>query len=140
MRSVPRPCVSHPSAELVQYRQAGTRCDELKDLGGWKSHVMVDRYAKFGTERCGGEDRARMRQNVIDLSRFCHSPKAQGASARNGRRRQRAENGLTWHKTGHTRGTHRESNRSHRGDARRHSCAYVTRLACADNRLQRVMA
>jgi len=21
-----------------------------KDLGGWKSRVMVDRYAKFGTE------------------------------------------------------------------------------------------
>lgn len=26
------------------------RCDELKELGGWKSRVMVDRYAKFGTE------------------------------------------------------------------------------------------
>lgn len=32
------------------HRQAGTSCDELKDLGGWKSRVMVDRYAKFGTE------------------------------------------------------------------------------------------
>ena len=31
-------------------RQAGTTCDELKDLGGWKSRVMVDRYAKFATE------------------------------------------------------------------------------------------
>ena len=31
-------------------RQAGTSCDELKDLGGWKSRVMVDRYAKFATE------------------------------------------------------------------------------------------
>lgn len=31
-------------------RQAGTSTDELKDLGGWKSRVMVDRYAKFGTE------------------------------------------------------------------------------------------
>jgi hypothetical protein len=30
--------------------QAGTSTDELKDLGGWKSRVMVDRYAKFGTE------------------------------------------------------------------------------------------
>ena len=28
----------------------GTSCDELKDLGGWKSRVMVDRYAKFATE------------------------------------------------------------------------------------------
>ena len=29
------------------HRQAGTSCDELKDLGGWKSRIMVDRYAKF---------------------------------------------------------------------------------------------
>jgi hypothetical protein len=36
----------HPS----WHRQAGTSCDELKDLGGWKSRVMVDRYAKFATE------------------------------------------------------------------------------------------
>jgi integrase len=27
------------------HRQAGTSCDEFKDLGGWKSRVMVDRYA-----------------------------------------------------------------------------------------------
>lgn len=32
------------------HRQAGTSCDELKDLGGWKSRSMVDRYAKFATE------------------------------------------------------------------------------------------
>lgn len=32
------------------HRQAGTTCDELKDLGGWKSRVMVDRYAKFAVE------------------------------------------------------------------------------------------
>ena len=32
------------------YRQAGTSTDELKDLGGWKSRVIVDRYAKFATE------------------------------------------------------------------------------------------
>ncbi|MEB0134774.1 site-specific integrase [Actimicrobium sp. CCC2.4] len=31
------------------HRQAGTSCDELKDLGGWKSRVMVDRYAKYAT-------------------------------------------------------------------------------------------
>ncbi len=31
-------------------RQAGTSCDEVKDLGGWKSRVMVDRYAKLATE------------------------------------------------------------------------------------------
>lgn len=33
-----------------QHRQAGTSCDELKDLGGWKSRQMVDRYAKYATE------------------------------------------------------------------------------------------
>lgn len=32
------------------HRQAGTSCDELKDLGGWKSRIMIDRYAKFATE------------------------------------------------------------------------------------------
>lgn len=32
------------------HRQAGTSCDELKDLGGWKSRSMVDRYAKFATD------------------------------------------------------------------------------------------
>lgn len=32
------------------HRQAGTSCDELKDLGGWKSREMVDRYAKFATD------------------------------------------------------------------------------------------
>jgi len=31
-------------------RQSGTSCDDLKDLGGWKSRVMVDRYAKYATE------------------------------------------------------------------------------------------
>jgi integrase len=33
-----------------RHRQAGTSCDELKDLGGWKSRQIVDRYAKFATE------------------------------------------------------------------------------------------
>jgi integrase len=32
------------------HRQAGTSCDKPKDLGGWKSRQMVDRYAKFATE------------------------------------------------------------------------------------------
>lgn len=31
------------------HRQAGTSCDELKELGGWKSREMVDRYAKYAT-------------------------------------------------------------------------------------------
>lgn len=32
------------------HRQAGTSCDELKELGGWKSRQMVDRYPKYATE------------------------------------------------------------------------------------------
>ena len=32
------------------HRQSGTSTDELKDLGGCKSRVTVDRYAKFATE------------------------------------------------------------------------------------------
>lgn len=32
------------------HRQAGTSRDELKELGGWKSRQMVDRYAKYATE------------------------------------------------------------------------------------------
>jgi integrase len=31
------------------HRQAGTSCDELKDLGRCKTRSMVDRYAKFAT-------------------------------------------------------------------------------------------
>lgn len=31
------------------HRQAGTSCDELKELGGWKLREMVDRYAKYAT-------------------------------------------------------------------------------------------
>ena len=58
-------------------RQAGTSCDELKDLGGWKSRVMVDRYAKFATEhlsvaasRIERDRRKTKLSNVIRLSRF----------------------------------------------------------------------
>lgn len=66
------------------HRQAGTSCDELKDLGGWKSRVMVDRYAKFATEHLSvaaariehGRD-----ENVIDLAHCCHVPKRQRASS-----------------------------------------------------------
>ena len=65
------------------HRQAGTSCDELKDLGGWKSRVMVDRYAKFATEHLTAAaariERGRDR-NVINLSRFCHVQKKQRAS------------------------------------------------------------
>ena len=45
------------------HRQAGTSCDELKDLGGWKSRVMVDRYAKFATENLS-QAAARIERNV----------------------------------------------------------------------------
>ena len=65
------------------HRQAGTSCDELKDLGGWKSRTMVDRYAKFATEnlRVAAARIERKRGgNVIELSRFGHVQKRQGAS------------------------------------------------------------
>ena len=57
------------------HRQAGTSCDELKDLGGWKSRNMVDRYAKFATENMAfAASRIESTRNskVIPLSRFCH--------------------------------------------------------------------
>jgi hypothetical protein len=40
------------------HRQAGTSCDELKELGRWKTRTIVDRYAKFTTEHL------RQRQSV----------------------------------------------------------------------------
>jgi integrase len=57
------------------HRQSGTSCDELKELGGWKTRSMVDRYAKFATEHLA---KAANRidhysvDNVVELSRFCH--------------------------------------------------------------------
>lgn len=60
------------------HRQVGTSCDELKDLGGWKSRVMVDRYAKFGTEhlaRAAARIEHGRDENVIELTRFCHARK-----------------------------------------------------------------
>ena len=59
------------------HRQAGTSCDELKDLGGWKSRTMVDRYAKFATENllsaASRIERGGNGQNVLELSRFRHA-------------------------------------------------------------------
>jgi integrase len=56
------------------HRQAGTSTDELKDLGGWKSRVMVDRYAKFGTEHLAAAasriESGRPRGNVVNLSSY----------------------------------------------------------------------
>ncbi|SDY85180.1 Phage integrase family protein [Nitrosomonas sp. Nm33] len=57
------------------HRQAGTSCDELKDLGGWKSRNMVDRYAKFATENlafAASRIESTRESKVIPLSRFCH--------------------------------------------------------------------
>ena len=66
--------------------QAGTSTDELKDLGGSKSRVMVDGYAKFATENLSGAA-ARIEsvvagENVIDAaSRFPHGADLKNASA-----------------------------------------------------------
>ncbi|SDW33772.1 Phage integrase family protein [Nitrosomonas communis] len=57
------------------HRQAGTSCDELKDLGGWKSRNMVDRYAKFATENmafAASRIESTRDSKVIPLSHFCH--------------------------------------------------------------------
>ena len=61
------------------HRQSGTSVDELKELGGWKSRSMVDRYAKFATEHLAA---AAMRiengrkGNVVALPpRFPHAGK-----------------------------------------------------------------
>jgi integrase len=67
------------------HRQAGTSCDELKSLGGWKSREMVDRYAKYATEHLavaaarissvpGGE-------NVIAFPTFSPRPETTKAHA-----------------------------------------------------------
>jgi integrase len=57
------------------HRQAGTSCDELKELGGWKSRSMVDHYAKYATGHlAAAASRIESGQggNVVQLSRFCH--------------------------------------------------------------------
>lgn len=66
------------------HRQAGTSCDELKELGGWKSRVMVDRYAKFGTEHLAAAASritvSRREQNVVYVSRSGHGEKTKKRS------------------------------------------------------------
>lgn len=65
------------------HRQARTSTDELKDLGQWKSRVMVDRYAKFATEHPalaatridGGQG-----GNVVKFSTFSQRSKMRPAS------------------------------------------------------------
>ena len=62
------------------HRQAGTSTDELKELGGWKSRAMVDRYAKFATDHLGAAAariESKRARNVTVSSRFGHGrPKA----------------------------------------------------------------
>lgn len=60
------------------HRQAGSSCDELKELGGWKTRSMVDRYAKFATDHlreAASRIESAPRENVVELSRFCHGAK-----------------------------------------------------------------
>ena len=56
------------------HRQSGTSTDELKDLGGWKSRVMVDRYAKFATEHLAVAaariESGLLGKNVVNVLRF----------------------------------------------------------------------
>ena len=58
------------------HRQAVISCDELKDLGGWKTRCRLDQYAKFATENLA-HAAARIENahcaNVIELSRFSHA-------------------------------------------------------------------
>jgi integrase len=66
------------------HRQAGTSCDELKDLDGWKSRVMVDRYAKYATEHLAvAASRIENGRggNVIQLCTFSPHRTEQRASA-----------------------------------------------------------
>ena len=72
------------SPSRTGHRQAGTSCDELKELGGWKSRVMVDRYAKFGTEHLSAAasriEAGRRDTNVVYLSRSSHGGKTKKRS------------------------------------------------------------
>ncbi len=64
------------------HRQAGTSCDELKDLDGWKSRVMMDRYAKYATEHLAVAANRIQRlwdENVVNLVTFSSRPKEKRA-------------------------------------------------------------
>jgi len=56
------------------HRQSGTSTNEIKDLGGWNSRVMVDRYAKFATEHLAVAaariESGLLGQNVGNVLRF----------------------------------------------------------------------
>jgi integrase len=61
------------------HRQARTSYDELKNLGGWKSRSVVDRYAKFATENltvaAARIEQSKQQDNMIRLSRLHHGQK-----------------------------------------------------------------
>jgi len=59
------------------HRQAGTSCDELKDLGGWKTRTMVDRYAKFATDNltaAAARIEGRTGKNVVQFPHISPTP------------------------------------------------------------------
>lgn len=68
------------------HRQAGTSTDELKDLGGWKSREMVDRYAKFATENLASAaariEGFRPASNVLNYVTFAAQLEKKGVSRR----------------------------------------------------------
>ena len=63
------------------HRQAGTSCDELKELGGWKSRQMVDRYAKYATEHLSAAaariERVRSDENGTEVVTFLSRSKTE---------------------------------------------------------------
>ena len=65
------------------HRQSGTSCDELKDLGGWKSRIMVDRYAKYATEHltvaAARIEQGRCEGNVVKFPTFPPQPEMKRA-------------------------------------------------------------
>lgn len=66
------------------HRQVGTSCDELKDLGGWKSRQMVDRYAKFATENltvAAARIEQKIGENVVPFVTFLSRPQKTKACA-----------------------------------------------------------
>lgn len=64
------------------HRQAGTSCDELKDLGGWKTRTMVDRYAKFATDNlaaAAARIEGRTGNNVVQFPHISPTPEKKTA-------------------------------------------------------------
>jgi integrase len=65
------------------HRQAGTSTDELKDLGGWKPRVMVERQAKSATEnfsQAAARIECNVKGNVVDFPAISPQPGKQRAS------------------------------------------------------------